>query len=252
MSFDVGHVGVLGNLGGGGFSDLSDLKAYYKFDEASGNIINKASDVGSVAEIANSDLVVTGATYGSTGIIGDALSFDGTNDIAQASSSAVADWSFINKTGAEWSIIMWYKFNTPTGSQQLFATTNINVVDTGILVRTSEATRKFKIFLGKYTTDLISHTTTLTTPNDTNFHMLYMSYSDSAGDLKISIDDGSVETLGSQNLTNTSNPETYFTLASNTAFGFGEIITDETSLWGRILSASEITDLYNGGSGLEL
>ena len=47
---------------------LTDLNAYYKFDESAGNLLNKASAVGSTDAI-TADGVNTGVTYLQSGII---------------------------------------------------------------------------------------------------------------------------------------------------------------------------------------
>lgn len=54
---------------------LSGLVAYYPLDETSGNAINQAPDT-----IGSYDGVVTGATQGATGLVGNAYSFDGVGD----------------------------------------------------------------------------------------------------------------------------------------------------------------------------
>ena len=66
------------------FSDDTDLKAYWKFDEASGDIIEVSQAAAALGSAA--DLQVSGATHGATGIIGDALSFI-TDDFVQAGTS---------------------------------------------------------------------------------------------------------------------------------------------------------------------
>lgn len=54
----------------GGF-DWSEADNYWKFDEASGTITDYAGSANGI---------VTGATFGATGILNDALSYDGDND----------------------------------------------------------------------------------------------------------------------------------------------------------------------------
>ena len=231
-------------------TNITGLRAYYKFNEASpSNIINQASTVGSTSAIATSDLVVSGATYGVTGILGDALSFDGSNDNALASATTASDWAFLNQTGAEWTIIIWYKRDNFSNTQYILATTNFDVSDTGIFIRNA-TDRSLSIRFGTDGTDLVTLNTTTLTPNDTNWHMLMVKYSDSAGTVSMSIDDGTVESTSGHNLTNSTNPEDFMHFAENktgASHFAGDL--DEVSIWNRVLTTAEITSLYNSGSG---
>ena len=62
---------------------LSGLVAYYPLDEASGNAINRAP-----ATQGSLDGIATGATQGVTGLVGNAYSFDGVDDLITISDSA--------------------------------------------------------------------------------------------------------------------------------------------------------------------
>ncbi len=116
--------------------NLNQLVAYYKFNEASGNIINEATNVGSVDAIPNSNLTVAGATYGATGQLGNALSFDGVNDHADANGSLITDWNFLHQNNAAWTIAFWVQYDNFTTPNDLFATTNGNTGDVGLVIRT--------------------------------------------------------------------------------------------------------------------
>lgn len=242
--FNQAHRGVV--------FDVSDLKAYYKFDEASGNIINKASAVGSSDMIANSDLVVAGATHGVTGIIDDAVEFDGVNDRAEASSSAVADWKFMNVNGAAFTINYWAKLDTFAGSQDIFSTTDFAGTRAGVGTRISGG-GTIQFFLGKNGTDFTTITATSGFPDTTDFHMVTYHYDDATGNGSIIVDDGTPVTTGSHNLTNTDNPQDWLNIGNNpTGAEWFNGKIDELSVWDRVLTTDEITALYNGGSGLAL
>jgi hypothetical protein len=87
------------------FSDDTGLKAYWKFNETSGNIINvseSAADLGSAA-----DITVTGATYNqSMDPFGYSLQFDGVNDEVKCGSST-SQWNFMHNTTFEFSLCWW-------------------------------------------------------------------------------------------------------------------------------------------------
>ena len=230
---------------------LTGLKAYYKFNEASGNIINQASAVGSTDMIATSDLVVSGATYGVTGKIGDALSFDGTNDSASASSTSTSDWSFLSQSGVAFTIIFWYKADDFVANRSFFATSNFGTDGINIVSKTD---RYIRFLCGNTSAGFMDFTTTtVIQPNDTNWHMLMAKYDDASGVGTLSIDNGIVETKGSQNLTNTSSPNYVFKVAQDgLGAGYYKGDIDEFSIWNRILTTAEITSLYNSGIGIAI
>ena len=230
---------------------IDGLKAYYKFDEASGDIINHATSIGSSDSITTSDLTVNGMTYVASGTspFGYEGSFDGSNDDVAPDSTSISDWGFINKTGAVFTFIFWYNKNSAFSAiQDMFGMTNYNAGDSGIFLRWN-TDRTARIALGKNGTDFIDYTTTMTTPNDSNWHMIMVQYDDSSGTLKISIDNNTPESSTGHNLTATTNAENVFNMGWNSVGTWANIKLAEVSIWNRILTTSEITLLYNSGSG---
>ena len=233
---------------------IDGLKAYYKFDEASGDIINHATSIGSSDSITTSDLTVNGMTYVASGTspFGYEGSFDGSNDDVAPDSTSISDWGFINKTGAVFTFIFWYNKNSAFSAiQDMFGMTNYNAGDSGIFLRWN-TDRTARIALGKNGTDFIDYTTTMTTPNDSNWHMIMVQYDDSSGTLKISIDNNTPESSTGHNLTATTNAENVFNMGWNSVGTWANIKLAEVSIWNRILTTSEITSLYNSGNGLEI
>ena len=230
---------------------LTGLKAYYKFNEASGNIINQASSIGSSEMIANSDLVVSGATYGATGKIGTALSFDGSNDDAKASASTVADWNFFATSGNSFTVSCWMKTLNFTGSRRFLATGNGNAGDV-IFLCDHQNDGTLDIAVGKIGTDNFTHSTT-DGWTDSAFHFVCLQYDDSTGVFTSTIDGNTAETSGSHNLTNTGTSETYLYVGQNTAGqDYWNGVMDELSIWNRVLTSDEISAIYNAGTGIIL
>jgi len=232
---------------------VANLKAYYKFDMASGNMVNQASAVGSSDAVANSEMINVGTTYGVTGIIDDALSYDGTNDQSSADNSLKADWKFLNVNGAVFTVVFWFKADAFTSTETLLCTTNFSIGLAGILIE-METSRAFRIHIGKHGTDKIDWTTGVLFPNDTvNFHMIMVRYDDTTGVVSISVDDGTIQTLTGQNLTNTQDPSAVLFIGQDTTGAeYMGADMDECSVWNRYLSDDEITNLYNSGSALAL
>ena len=229
---------------------LTGLKAYYKFDETTGNILNKATSIGSTVAVASSDLVVTGAERGVTGKLGKALYFDGSGDYAQATSAGTTGFNFMHQNGATFTVLSWYKVDAFTAGTNLIGTNQVSGSESGFLFALRHDDRKFDIFIGKSDSDLIDFSNSVQTPNDTDWHMLMVKYDDATGTVSASIDNGTVATSTGHNLTNTSNQTNYFTMGADGATNGswnGDI--DETSIWNRILTTAEITTIYNSGNG---
>ena len=92
------------------------LKAYYTFNESSGNIVNQATSAGSSDSLgSNADMTISGATYSQTGKVGNALSFDGSNDYGTLGSS-LSQWNLFHGTG-DWSINFWVNYDEFVGER---------------------------------------------------------------------------------------------------------------------------------------
>ena len=228
---------------------LTGLKAYYKFDETTGNILNKATSIGSTVAVASSDLVVTGAERGVTGKLGKALYFDGSGDYAQATSAGTTGFNFMHQNGATFTVLSWYQCDNFSSQTNLMGTEQVSGSESGFLfaLRTD---RKWDIFIGQTNSDMVNFNDSVQTPNDTDWHMLMVQYNDATGTVSVSIDNGTVATNTGHNLTNTSNQANYFVMGVDGALNESwEGRLDETSIWNRILTTSEITTIYNSGSG---
>ena len=241
------------NLSPASFSSLygdTGLSCYYKFNESTGNIVNQSV---SSQKMSNADLVTNGVTYDVEGVLGTAISFDGTDDFASASSSTVSDWNFLSTDGAKFTWCGWMK-NLSWGTYARFSATGNGNAGDVISLFNIETDGRIGVGLGQSGNDLFFVTSTSTMTNDTDYHFLIVSYDDSAGNLIITIDGGTPEVFGSKNLTNTSNSETFLYLAQNSAsqdWWNGNI--DELSIWkNRVLTTEEGLALYNSGSGLAI
>lgn len=245
-------VGFLGNVGTPRTVVDTDLKVYWKFNEASGDIINvseSAADLGSAA-----DLQVTGATHGATGIIGDALSFDAVNDKAVAGTST-SQFNFFHQSTALFTIVMWVKTNNaPTNSENLM-TTRPGGATTGILY-TFETTRRLSFIIKTGSVnpiDFLSSNNFLS--NDNAFHMLLAEYEDgrAGDDFGYSEDNGAPETQNRLVASTGGDHNVALHIGERSIGDFDlDAIVDETSIWNRLLTNQEKSNIFNGGNGLEL
>ena len=253
FTFDVGHVGVLANLGGG-FDD-TDLKAYWKCNEVSGDIINQsqsAVDLGSGA-----DGQVTGATYVSSGggsPFDYELSFDGVNDKLVFGSST-SQFNFMHNTVAKWTLNFWLKKNTLATAYQLFSTFLDTGVDTGVSIYTNANDNlEIVIWNGVTVIPLIFASTANFFPN-TNWHMYTIQYDQSLGsnNLTVKRDNANTEnatkSAGTPSSGNHDEAGRFGERSNGTKNLDGDLA--EMSLWSDILT-TRLSELYNSGSGLEI
>ena len=245
--------------------DDTGLKAYWKFNESSGSIINVSESADSLGTTA--DIAVTGATHGATGQIGDALSYDGSNDYGTAGTS-LSQYQFMYSADAQYTLCMWFKLLSKIDSQGIsslfgnFGTANAN----GVVLQLNDGTTTDKVkllILGESTnTRYIDSSIDDFMDDDTNWHFLCVRFDGTAAghaagnNYEVSIDNGAFQTLSTSSApSGTANSDESFKFGVYPATGIGRylgFLQDETSLWSRKLTDDEVSELYNGGSGREI
>ena len=233
--------------------DDTDLKFYYTMNEGSGDLINTSR---AAAKVASSDVTVTGATQGQTGQVGDAVDFDGTNDFARADGTALGDTSFLSQNNAVWTVMFWAAQDV-NSTDILFSTAGDFTSGEAGCNLVINSTRFLRVQFGLAGTDGGDFTATgaAIKPNDTNFHFYMYQYDDATGDLKASVDNGTVETLNASiNLTNTTTPN--LKLEIGAAKGGTLVPFDgrmqQVIIFNKIVPTADITTMWNGGSGRQL
>jgi len=220
-------------FGGATPSTLWDgLVAYYTAD----NTPNDATGNG------NDGTLINGATYG-TGIINQGFSLDGVND-------------YVNFTGSlgitnDFSISLWVNPTILSGIKPCMQSLNSRTFANGslnILFNTNKV-----VYQMKGTDGIFNNQTSIITFTQGNWYNIIISYNDTAKKADMYIN--GVKDASSQ--TNTFSSCNALDL--NNGFDFGMRQTsvflsgyqDEIALWNRQLTASEVTELYNGGAGLQ-
>ena len=244
---------------GSGF-DLDELVAYYKFDASSGNIVNKASDVGSTDQIASVDIAITGATYSQTGIIDEALSFDGTNDYGTVGTSTSA-WNFFHGTG-DWSINLWVNYDEFVAHAEDRFFSNMDPTETkGINFGVGWADPDGQIGLSiKSGNGFMINNDGINLPSDISgtgtwvMITLVADYSDTTNTYTVYLNGVAGSSVARAAAGSTGNSEYSLKLGcrGNAGDKFFDGLFDETSIWKRCLTGAEITSLYNSGNGLAL
>lgn len=237
--------------------DLTGLKAYWKYEESSGNIINQAGIIGSTDSLGSAaDIIVNGVTYDVTGIIDKAISFDGVDDFGDVGSS-VSQFDFILSEAYEFTIIIWFKKLTASpNTQTVFMNQRGAANDNGLQFKFDDrsSTKKFELSCKQSGTVFINQIiSTPVIPQDTNFHMMVLRGLHSENKWQISIDNGTLTDISeSADPSGTESPDIPFEWCQEVATQFWAGIMDEVSIWNRKLTNDELTTLFNSGAAKAL
>ena len=234
------------------FEDFDELKCYWKFNESSGNIINQAAAVGSTDSLgSNADLIVTGASYNNSNTPFNTMNFDGVNDVAKAGTS-VSQFNFMHN-GGKWTWCMWIEINDITEEGNLFSnTTGTNDYGARVL---NAGTPRFNMGIYDSGLWLNRNSTTYGLTNGNPFFLVFTWDKDESTKKFVYYKDGvEMETMQQSTTQGTSaNANSTLGIAANgISQGFLSCNIAEVSVWNRILTTDEITQLYNSGNGLEL
>lgn len=237
----------------------TSLKAYYKFDETSGDIINLAGNVTGNSSLGSAaDLQTSGVTYNQTGKIGGALEYDGVNDYTQAGTS-LSQFNFLHNLSALYTIVIWYKLDALEVSYDTFTNTgdDLSGGDTGVFLQRDSFTggRRVRFGYGNSGTFDLFTTSNNFLPNDTDsFHLLVVRFDYSLGSNNglIRVDNGTDESFTRTVTATNSDAASALRAGAITGTHFYDGRLDEYSIWNRILTDAELTILWNGGAGRSL
>lgn len=201
---------------------IDNIAGYWKLDESSGNA---ADATGGGTTLSNSNV-----SY-SAGKINNGANFNGSNSSLAASSSI---------SSGPFSLGFWFK--TSSSSQQVLfnnpdfpggsSTQGYVLINAGQLTAISGSGGS-------------SLTSPLSTYSDGNWH--YCVYTCGAGTGRLYVDGTQVSTASQTQLAFNYYPF----LGRNNNGNYLNGSLDEVGVWSRVLSASEVTELYNGGAGLQ-
>jgi len=252
---DPAFVGAAG-AAGGGFSDDSQLRAYWKFSEVSGDIINASQSSESLGSAA--DLQVTGATYNQDITpFSYSMFFDGINDFAKAGTDA-EQFNFFSD-GSQSSINIWVRW-TLASNDKLFDNhhaTDDATIGYDIRVKSGSTNEIFYMISNDSGFPVVAGTTTGGyVPDNTNTYMLTMTWDHDLGiDNLLMYRDATVNQYFNKTAQppNTGDPDTalFMGCTDGTSYFF-ESYCAECSMWSRVLTPTEITELYNSGDGLAI
>ena len=143
------------------------------------------------------------------------------------------------------------------GDQTFISTTDFGVGEDGFWIRMANSSGGINCICGAQgSSGRVNATSSSAVIPDTNWNFVMVQYSDTTGDLKMSVNDGTVETVATgQDITNTGTPAQKLILGNSPLLDNdmnGDM--EALSIWNRVLTASEITTLYGNttdvGQGL--
>jgi len=236
----------------GGLGDDEDLKAYWKCSGAGTPILNfSVSDesLGSAAQWA----VTNGTFQAGSPPLNTAFEFDD-GDTSALAGTSLSQWNFMHNTSALFSIVWWMKLSTSEG--QFLNTTQSQVQPgMGITLNPNDG-MSFRIYNGAGEATAVN-TLASFIPDETTWYMYCFRYNQSLSDTNAvwRRDDGNEQTMnkgaGTPSDDDAGNPLTFGRVATHTSeWLYAQV--NEISLWNKTLSADDETELYNGGSGLEI
>lgn len=218
----------------------TQLKAYYNFNESSGNIINQHITGNGLT---SANLTPTGGSisYSKVGKIGNSVESGTTGKF---SASTASDWGFLHRQGNSFSISLWFKYlGTWENGHAIMATVDINANNGMIFdVRANGNIRYVSV-------GSVNNEFTVNLAN-ANWHHYVLTYNDATSKLQLWVDGFSVGTLV-QDITSTTNPDVPLQLGDTDYTGATNGRYDELSLWNRVLTDAEIVTLYNPAVNLE-
>lgn len=259
--------GIVGSpVSAGGVPQIvsgDNLKAYWRFNESSGNIENVAGTVanndtiGSDADLTNSNITLgqTGSpsNFGTNALFAPASSSHG---IAPSGTESNFDFFF---DGSSWSVNFWYKSTASFTSNQ-------HVIDThgaqgegsyGFDIRTAEypgeSDNKLRGVLADNSELIDFKTSDDFVPDSTNFYMYTVTWDDSTMTWWRNAGNKETKSGSSGSVGGTSDDVMVVGAYSNNLTS-GNLKGNlcELSIWNRVLSDDDITELYNSGDGLVL
>jgi len=241
--------------------DLTGLKAYYKFDEVSGTLVNQATAVGSSDSLgADADGVPQGnPTYEAIGIIDSSIDFDGAGDYFDMGTTP-GQYNFLHN-GNDWTMSLWMKRNTidPNKAEGMWSDQNASS-GVGIALwfddrNSISRDHRLRCLISNGSTQSNHSTSDGFVPKDTTTWYHYIiTYTGSTDTVDFYRDNANHESSTIPITNSVSNHQSNANLGAFATVILDEINAeiDEFSIWDRKLTSDERTLLHNNGNGLEL
>ena len=268
-TFLIGITFAIPSSSASGF-DLTGLKAYYTFDETSGDLINEAANAGSVDSLGSSadGQLESGVVQGKPGLIGNSYDFPGSTNGQVELGTSKSQFRFLHDSPTmRWSTNIWMNATlVTTSSSGLFSTAGGSTSDVGLDLAydSRTTTERIVVFMPQGSlfqpNVIVANTPQHTLAPDGQWHMITVTHDQNlaSNNMNIYVDGVLVHTATKSGVTPIASNHhevgtigSYAGSATASSFAFDGNL-DELSIWNRVLSPTEISDLYNSGQGLAL
>jgi len=240
------------------FSGDDDLKAYFKFNESSGSIINVSESSDTLGTGVN--MTMDGGNYDvatTPSDIGTGVTFDGIEDFAICGTSTSA-FNFMHNTSALWTLVWWMRLNE-IGSDDTFLATKINTDGgtPGYSVRLQTGNKISTYIINGTALPLNTNSTANFIPDDTDWYFYTMSYDQSEADENLvrrrnnANEETADKAIPTPSDSNAGYPQN-MAKRPDSAGDFGDFSVAELSQWNKVVSDEDQTALYNNGQGREI
>ena len=214
--------------------DTTNLLAYYKLDESSGN---RADAHGSFTLTDNNTVL------SATGIINDGA------DFVRANNEFLSNASFGASVSAnDWSVSAWFNFPSVTG-QTVFGLRPSSGAANLIQIETDPTTSLVRIIVRNSSNVTRKDYSNLTAAANTSNHVVLTRQGDNV-ELYVNGSNASTTKNTDATLVMTSTARTLYIGAELSASNVADGVIDEVGFWNRLLTSTEVTELYNAGAGL--
>lgn len=257
----------------GPFSDVTDLKAYYKFEEAVGDTPPELKNQASLISPASTESLGTAAdgtengtlVSGVAGKIDNAWSFDQSASNYVELGTSTSQWNFLHNTSGHWTIAWWMKLNVsePGFNGFIFGDADEAAAnDIGFGIRFDDQPTKdhqLNVEIGNASANPSGTSTASFVPKDTTTFYHYIitgNYTTGPDQYNVEMyrDNANNESFTLSGTASNSNADNSSRIGINgRAIGNGvNAIIDELSIWDRVLTTDERAEIYNSGHGVEL
>lgn len=235
--------GVGGGKKGSASTLTSGLVAYWDLDEASGN---RADDGGGVYTLTDNNTVTSTAGLGDT-----VANFTAANG-ESLSTTTLTD---IHGGDKNFSIVAWANLATNSSVMGVVGlTASASVLDYALLYNNGYLTGRYQFYVNWGTSNYFATATTLGKPSTSTWYMLYAEYDYDNNIIRMSANAGPKDD-GQQPANHPLNTSgTVFAIGQQPFSSGGRYFNGQigrVGYWNRILTADELTSLYNGGTGLK-
>ena len=219
---------------------LDNLEAHWKLNEASGTRVDSHG---------SNDLTDINTVLQAAGKIGNAAQFQDSN----SERLFVADNASLSMGDIDFSFAAWVYLDSKPAEQMYVFSKGLVSANAEYQLYWNDAADRFTFRVSDDTTSQGENADNLGAPSTATWYFIMCWHDATANTINIKVNDGTVDSaaysLGSYDSIRPFTIGARSDGSSHNRFWDGRI--DSLSVWKRVLTAQEQTDLYNGGAGLD-